>query len=57
MKSVLKCNDNYKSKFEASRCHLTISVGQEAHEGEKFLSKIKTVEKVIKMLIIFMKLP
>ena len=43
MKSVLKCNENYKDKFKASRCLLTISVGQEAHEGEKFLSTIKTV--------------
>lgn len=43
MKSILKCNDKDKNKFKTSRCLLTISVGQEAHENEKLLSTIKTV--------------
>jgi hypothetical protein len=35
-KTVFKCSDSDKEKFKTSQCLLTISVGQEAHEGEKF---------------------
>ncbi|HEV2523789.1 MAG TPA: hypothetical protein VGU44_01485 [Gammaproteobacteria bacterium] len=41
IKSVFKVQNNIdKAIFKKSRCLLTISVGQEAHEGDKLRSTI-----------------
>lgn len=43
IKPVFKCADAYKETFKYSRCLLTISVGQEVHEGDKFAATIDLV--------------
>lgn len=43
IKPVFKCKEEFKTKFNESTCLLTISVGQEVHEGEKFLTTIQLV--------------
>lgn len=45
IKPVFKCQDIYKDNFANSQCLLTISVGQEVHEGEKFEATIDLVNK------------
>ncbi|MBB71943.1 MAG: hypothetical protein CMF50_06045 [Legionellales bacterium] len=48
IKPVFKCSDEFKSVFSQSSCLLTISVGQEVHEGEKFLSTVRLVNEAFK---------
>lgn len=43
IKSVFKCEDDYKKIFKDSQCLLTISVGQATHEGEMFSSIINLI--------------
>jgi hypothetical protein len=43
IKPVFKCPDLFKEKFKHSRCLITISVGQEVHEGEKFAATIELI--------------
>ncbi|MBP9726075.1 MAG: hypothetical protein KBD83_01230 [Gammaproteobacteria bacterium] len=45
VKPVFRCDEALKRKFSASKCLLTISVGQEVHEGEKFLSTVHLVDR------------
>lgn len=45
MKVAFKCDESFKKKFSSSKCLLTISVGQEAHEGDKFAVTIDLVNK------------
>lgn len=46
VKPVFKCrNDLNKELFKHSRCLLTISVGQEVHESDKFYATIDLVNK------------
>lgn len=52
MKSVLKCSEEFKPLFKDSKCLLTISVGQEAHEGEKFASTVRMVNDSFKSCIL-----
>src|SRR3990167_9821135 len=52
IKSVFKCPEKYKDIFKNSTCLLTISVGQEMHEGEKFLSTIRLVNSAFKNCVI-----
>ena len=47
-KAVFKCREDFKEKFKNSHCLLTISVGQEVHEGEKFIQTIKLVNNAFK---------
>jgi len=48
IKAVFKCLESYKFQFRRSSCLLTISVGQEVHEGDKLLETIKLVGKNFK---------
>jgi hypothetical protein len=43
VKPVFKCSEMFKENFKNSQCLLTISVGQEVHEGEKFSTTIDLV--------------
>lgn len=43
IKPIFKCDEAFKKKFATSHCLLTISVGQEVHEGEKFYTTIGLV--------------
>lgn len=43
IKPVYKCPESFKDQFKHSRCLLTISVGQEVHEGEKFEATIELI--------------
>ncbi|MDF2690685.1 MAG: hypothetical protein K0S29_540, partial [Gammaproteobacteria bacterium] len=43
IKPVFKCDEKFKPLLKQSSCLLTISVGQEVHEGEKFLTTIDLV--------------
>lgn len=52
IKPILKCSDDDKKNFRKSQCLLTISVGQEAHEGEKFASTIELVNNSFESCII-----
>lgn len=52
LKPVFKCDDNFKNLFKDSTCLLTISVGQEVHEAEKFESTIKLVNDSFQSCII-----
>lgn len=52
IKPVFKCPEEFKKEFHASRCLLTISVGQEVHEGEKFYKTIDLVNLSFKECII-----
>jgi len=45
IKPVFKCPEEFKNIFSQSRCLLTISVGQEAHEGEKFATTVDLVNR------------
>ena len=42
-KAILKCPDDYKLEFPNSKCSVTISVGQEPHERDKFKSTLAVV--------------
>lgn len=44
-KPVFKCLESYKEKFKNSKCLLTVSIGQEAHEDGKFSATIDLVNK------------
>lgn len=44
-------DEENKEKFRHSRCLLTISVGQEVHEGEKFESTIQLVSNTFESCI------
>lgn len=54
VKPVFRCADNYKKQFSQSRCLLTISVGQEVHEAEKFETTIELVNKSFKSCILLL---
>lgn len=43
--SFLGCSKQDKESFKQSNCLLTISVGQNAHEGERFLATIQLVNR------------
>ena len=45
IKPVFRCDEHFKPLFNKSKCLLTISVGQEVHEGEKFLSTVALVDR------------
>jgi hypothetical protein len=45
LKPVFKCTDEEKARFLSSTCLLTISVGQEVHEGEHFETTIELVNR------------
>ena len=51
-KAVFKCDEEYKKRFKNSTCLLTISVGQEVHEGEKFFITTELVSKNFKEVIV-----
>ena len=51
-KPVLKYDDEHKGKLKSSRCLLTVSVGQEAHEGEKFLTTALLVSEEFKRIVL-----
>lgn len=44
-KASFKCDPTYKDKFKDSSCLMTISVGQEVHEDDKFLLTLDLVNK------------
>jgi len=52
IKPVFKCLDSYKKDFKNSQCLLTVSVGQEVHEGEKFEATIDLVNQSFKSCIL-----
>ncbi len=52
VKPVFKCPDEFKSKFNSARGLLTISVGQEVHEGDKLAATIDLVNNAFKEIII-----
>ncbi len=54
VKPVFKCIASYKEKFKESRCALTISVGQKAHEGEIFEATVDLVNTSFKSCIILL---
>ena len=43
IKPVFRCDETIKRKFCASKCLLTISVGQETHECERFSSTLDLI--------------
>ena len=43
VRAVFKCPDSFKDRFHESKCLLTISVGQEVHEDDKFLATLELV--------------
>jgi hypothetical protein len=45
LKPVFKCTDEKKARFSSSTCLLTISVGQEVHEGEHFEATVELVNR------------
>lgn len=45
IKPVLRCPGVDKKIFKNSRCLLTISVGQEVHEGEKFAATVDLINE------------
>ncbi len=51
VKPVFRCKETDKEIFKNSQCLLTISVGQEVHEGEKFAATIELVERSFKSCI------
>lgn len=51
IKPVFRCADADKKVFKNSQCLLTISVGQEIHEGEKFDTTIELVNNSFKSCI------
>ncbi len=51
-KAILKCPDLFKHEFNQSCCSLTISVGQDPHEGDKFKATLLTVQNHFKECII-----
>lgn len=53
IKAVFKAAAEDKARFRESSCLLTISVGQEAHEGEKFLATIEMANASFKSCFIF----
>ncbi len=48
IKPVFKCPEEYKTTFKNAKCLLTISVGQEVHEGEKFKTTIDLINNWFK---------
>lgn len=44
IKPVFRCDEALKRQFGKSKCLLTISVGQETHEGERFFSTIDLIQ-------------
>ena len=51
-KISFKADPRYKHLFDQSLCSLTISVGQDNHEGNKFLSTLHQINKNFKACII-----
>lgn len=51
IKPVFKCEEAIKNLFKTSQCLLTISVGQEIHEGDKFSATIDLVNNSFKSVI------
>ncbi len=43
IKSAFKCQESFKEKFKSSSCLISISVGQPAHESEKFEATINLI--------------
>jgi tRNA-dependent cyclodipeptide synthase len=52
IKPVFKCPQEYKDRFLESTCLLTISVGQEVHEGDKFEATIDLINGQFKNITI-----
>lgn len=52
IKPVFRCDSHFKRQFDKSKCLLTISVGQEVHEGEKFSSTVQLVNQNFKECVI-----
>ncbi|MFO1258078.1 MAG: hypothetical protein U1E78_06690 [Gammaproteobacteria bacterium] len=52
IKPVFKCPTEYKSNFSNSHALLTISVGQEVHEGEKFEATIELINNTFNHITI-----
>ncbi len=48
IKSAFRCPEEYKDRFKDSKCLLTISVGQEVHEGETFAATIDLINRHFK---------
>ncbi len=52
IRAVFKCPEQHKAQFPDSQCLLTISVGQEVHEDEKFRLSVELVNKHFKSCVI-----
>ena len=52
VKPVFKCDEAFKHIFSRSQCLLTISVGQEVHEGEKFATTLALVNESFQSCIL-----
>lgn len=52
IKPVFKCLEEYKALFKRSQCLLTISVGQEVHEEEKFAATVELVDNSFESCIV-----
>ena len=52
LKPVFKCDESYKAMFLKSRCLMTVSVGQEVHEGEHFEVTVQLVNESFDEVII-----
>lgn len=53
IKPVFKCHEKYKQDFHQAKCLLTISVGQEVHEDERFSSTVELVNNSFASCIVF----
>jgi hypothetical protein len=52
IKPVFKCEEHFKATFKDSKCLLTISVGQEVHEGDKFEKTIGLVNQAFQSCVV-----
>lgn len=52
VKPVFKCLPSHKERFSQSRCALTISVGQKAHEDDVFEATVDLVEKSFQSCVV-----
>lgn len=52
IKPVFKCPSEFKARFSESTCLLTISVGQEVHEDEKFQVTIDLINNTFNKIVI-----
>lgn len=54
IRAVFKCDEKDREKFSESQCLITISVGQDSHEGERFAALADLINNHFKSCIIIL---